>query len=139
MKIISRNKKAYFDYQVLEKYEAGLVLTGAEIKAIRESKVNLTGSYVKIYGKKLEMWWVGGHISTDDPIRSRKLLLHRGEIKKLIGQSQQKGLTLVPLALYLKKNRAKLEIGLCRGKKLHDKREVLKKRDLERELKNQRP
>lgn len=132
---IATNKKAYHEYQILEKFEAGISLTGAEIKAIRAHKVNISGSYAKIL--RGELWWLGGHISTDDPERSRKLLVHKKEIDSLIGHTLQKGLTLVPLRLYLKKGKAKLEIGLAKGKKLYDRREEIKKRDLEREIRRE--
>lgn len=127
------NKKARFEYSFLESMEAGLVLTGEEIKAIRANKVNLTGSHVKIISG--EAWWVGGIIEVliGDRQRTRKLLLHKNEIEKLVGKSVERGLTIIPTKIYLKKGRAKLEISLSRGKKLHDKREVIKQRDLDRE------
>ena len=136
MKIIAQNKKAYFEYEILETYEAGLELRGEEIKTIRAGKVNLAGSYVKILNtsKKTEAYWIGGNISNvTDPQRSRKLLLHKTEITKLIGKTREKGLTLVPTKIYLKNGKAKLEIALGKGKKLHDKRESIKKKDLRRE------
>ncbi len=129
---IATNKKAYHQYQVVEKLEAGIGLLGAEIKAIRAGKVDLTGSYVRVL--KEELWWLGGQIETEEPSRSRKLLVHRKEIKRLMGKTQEKGLTLVPLRLYLKKGRAKLEIGLAKGRKLWDQREEIKKRDADREI-----
>ncbi len=127
------NRKARFEYIFVESLEAGIVLTGEEIKAVRINKVNLTGSHIKIIGG--EAWWVGGIIEvlTGDRQRTRKLLLHKSEIEKLVGKSVEKGLTIIPTKIYLKKGRAKLEIALSRGKKLHDKRETMKKRDLERE------
>lgn len=138
MKIVVQNKKAFAEYDILEKYEAGIVLTGAEIKAIRAGKVNLKGSFARIFGgkKQLEIYAVNLHIgiTEGDPTRSRKLLLHRKEINRLIGKIEQKGLTLLPLRLYFKKNLAKLELGLGRGLKLHSKKEKLKKRDIEREI-----
>jgi len=135
---ISQNKKAWHEYEILEKFEAGIVLTGQEIKAIRGHRVNLTGSFVRIHNN--EAWILNMHIANvDDPERSRKLLMHKAEIQSLIGKTQQKGLSLIPLSIYLKKGKAKLEIGLARGKKIYDRRDELKKRDLsrqtERELK----
>ena len=127
------NKKASFDYQFLESLETGLVLTGEEIKAIRANKVNLSGSHVKIIGG--EAFWVGGIINvvTGDQQRTRKLLMHKEEIERISGKSEGKGLTIIPKKIYLKRGKAKLEIALSRGKKLHDKREVIKKRDLDLE------
>jgi len=127
------NKKASFDYQFLESLETGLVLTGEEIKAIRANKVNLSGSHIKIIGG--EAFWVGGIINvvTGDQQRTRKLLMHKEEIQRISGKSEEKGLTIIPKKIYLKHGKAKLEIALSRGKKLHDKREEIKKRDLERD------
>jgi len=127
------NKKAYFDYQVLDSLEAGIALVGLEIKALRAKKVSITGSYVKILGG--EVYWLGGNfdVTDGDRQRTRKLLLHTSEINSLIGKSQEKGLSLIPLKLYLKHGKAKLEIGIARGKKKYDKRETIKKRDQKRE------
>lgn len=147
-KTIAQNKKAYFNYEVLEKCEAGIVLRGSEIKAIRAGKINLTGAHARILTggegvrdkgvkKQPELFLINANIQTLDKennTRTRKLLMHRKEIDKLIGQTQQKGLTLLPLSLYIKKGRAKVELGLARGKKLHDKRETIKRRDLDREM-----
>lgn len=138
--VIARNKKAYHDYFVLETYEAGIALFGTEIKSIRNGKVNLKDSFCSVDNG--EMFAIGMHISpyeqgnifNRDPMRKKKLLLHKKEIMKLFGQSQQQGLSIVPLQLYIKNGRAKLEIGLCKGKKLHDKREVAAKRDAERTI-----
>lgn len=135
---IAKNKKAYFDYEILEKYEAGIVLSGLEIKSVREKKVQLKGSYVKLLqGKtgKTELFGINIQISdTPKPDRTRKLLLSKKEINSLIGKIEQKKLTLVPLRMYLKNNKwAKLEIGLVRGKKKHDKRSSLREKDLNRE------
>lgn len=137
-KIIATNRRARFDYEILDTFEAGLALTGAEIKGIRSGQVQLQGSYARPLGQ--ELFWIGGHIKvTDgDPQRTRKLLLHRREIDELIGTTQQKKLTLVPLSIYLKKGRAKLELGLARHRKGHDKRELIKKREMEARLKNVR-
>lgn len=138
--IIARNKKAYHDYFVLETYEAGIELYGTEIKSIRNGRVNLKDSFCSVDNG--EMFAIGLHISpyeqgnifNRDPLRKKKLLLHKKEIMKLFGQSQQQGLSIVPLQLYIINGRAKLEIGLCKGKKLHDKREVAAKRDAERTI-----
>ncbi len=146
IKIIADNRQARFLYEILETYEAGLALRGTEVKSIRQGKVNLKEGYALVRGE--EVWLHNVHISphdtaglinNHDPLRTRKLLLHKDEIRKLIGLTEQKGLTLVPLKLYLKKGYIKLSIGLARGKKLHDKREDLKrkqeKREMERALK----
>jgi len=127
------NKKAHFDYQILDSIEAGIALVGLEIKALRAKKVSITGSYVKIING--EVFWLGGNFDVvdGDRQRTRKLLLHSTEIGKLIGKSAEKGLTLVPLKLYMKRGRAKLEVGICKGLKKYDKREVMKKKDLERD------
>lgn len=137
---ITSNKKAYHLYEILETIEAGLVLTGPEIKGIRAGKVALAGSYARLLSPAgvahPELFWVGGSItvSEGDPSRSRKLLVHDHELARLIGKIQEKGLTLVPLKLYLKHGKAKLALGLARGKKLHDKRETMKRRDIDRRL-----
>jgi len=136
------NKYATYEYEILEKFEAGIVLAGDEIKAVRAGRVNLKGSYGKIfYSKKAqpEVFLVGAHFhsTTLDPYRTRKLLLHQDEIKRLIGKTQEKNLTIVPLSIYFKHGKAKIEISLARGKKLHDKREAIKRRDLEREARQE--
>ncbi len=141
MKVIATNKKAYHDFEILEKYEAGLVLEGSEVKAIRAGRVNLRDSFVKFV--KGEPFVFGMHIShlesanphfKPDEKRPRKLLLHKKEINKLLGKTSEKGYTVVPLRLYFNhKNIAKLEIALAKGKTLHDKRESLKKKIMERE------
>ena len=142
---VATNKKAYHDYFVLDKYEAGIELFGTEIKSIRAGRVNLKDSFCSVDDG--EMYVIGMHISpyemgnrfNRDPMRKKKLLLHKKEIMKLFGESQQQGLSIVPLELYIKKGRAKLQIGLCKGKKLYDKRAVEAKkaanRSIERELK----
>ena len=138
--VVTVNRQAYHDYFVDESFEAGIALTGTEVKSIREGKVNLRGAYARI--KDGEVWLEGVHIAiyeqgtymNHDPVRPRKLLLHRREINRLVGRIQAKGLTLVPLKLYFKENRAKVELGLCRGKKLYDKREAIKERESQREL-----
>ena len=128
---LAENKKAWHEYHILDKFEAGLVLSGEEIKAIRNKRANLNGTFCRISNN--EAWILNMHISdTLEPEKSRKLLLHKNEIISLQSKLQQ-GLTLIPLSLYLKKGKAKIEIALARGKKLHDKREQLKKKDLERQ------
>ncbi len=134
------NKKAFHDYFIEERYEAGIVLEGWEVKAIRAGRAQIKEAYVVV--KKEEVWLVGCHISPlptasthihPDPIRNRKLLLHAKEISKLIGKVQQAGFTLVPLNLHYTKGRIKLEIGLAKGKKQHDKRESEKQREWQRD------
>lgn len=140
IKVISNNKKALHDYFVIEKFEAGIELTGTEIKSIRAGGVNLKDSWVSV--KTGEAFVMGMHISpyekgnifNKDPLRVRKLLLHRKEIDKLIGKVTQEGLSIVPLSLYLKGSRAKLEIALVKGKKLYDKREDAAKKDAKRDI-----
>ncbi|MCW9014332.1 MAG: SsrA-binding protein SmpB [Gammaproteobacteria bacterium] len=137
---IALNKKARHDYSIEDKFEAGLVLQGWEVKSLREGRVQMTDTYVMV--KDGEIYWLGGQITpllsasthvNPEPGRARKLLLHRREIDKLIGAVDRKGYTLVPLAMYWKKGRAKLEIGLAKGKKDHDKRADSKERDWNRE------
>lgn len=136
---IARNRKAFHDYLILDKYEAGLQLQGSEVKSLREGRCNLKDSYAVVM--EGEMYLLNCHISVYEPAarmnhepeRRRKLLMHRKEIDLLFGKVQQKGLTLIPLRLYWKDGRAKVEIGLCKGKQLHDKRATLKERELKRE------
>lgn len=133
------NREAKYNYFILEEIECGIVLTGTEIKAIRDSKINLKDSYAII--RKGEVYLLNSHISeyregnifNHEPRRSRKLLLHKNEILKLNSKINQEGLTLIPLKLYFKKNKAKILLGLCKGKKTFDKRETIKERDLKRE------
>jgi SsrA-binding protein len=137
---IATNRRARHDYEILETLEAGLVLRGTEVKSLRGSHVTFKDAYAVVKGN--ELWLVGCHINpyshgTDanhDPERDRKLLLHRREISRLTGKIAERGLTLIPLRLYFKGGRAKLEIGLGRGKKLHDKRASLRERDSRREV-----
>ncbi len=139
-KVVATNRKAYHDYSIEETHEAGLVLTGTEIKSVRAGSVNLKDAYAVI--KDGEAWLLNVHISpyepasrqNVDPDRMRKLLLHRSEINRLMGRVQEKGLTIIPLRMYLKKNRAKVEIALVRGKRQYDKRESIAKRDSDREI-----
>ena len=140
VKVISVNRQAYHDYYVEQTVEAGLSLMGTEIKSIRDGKVNLRGSYA--IARDGELWLENAHIAVyehgnrynHDPMRNRKLLLHRREINQLLNKVATKGMTLVPLKLYLKGGRAKIELGLCRGKKLYDKREAIAERDAKREI-----
>ena len=134
---INKNKKAFFDYEIIESFEAGLVLTGQEIKQIRAKNVNLQGSYIKILNDhgKPTLFAININISkTSEPTRTRKLLLHKKEIISLMIRMEQKKLTLVPLTLYLKNGQwAKIQVGLARGRKHQDKRQLLKERDQRRE------
>lgn len=141
IKEVASNRKAYHDYFIDETIEAGLVLTGTEIKSVRDGRVNLRDAFAKVENDEAWLW--NAHISAYDhagryfnhtPTRSRKLLLHKDEIRRLAMKSQAKGLTLVPLRMYLKKGRAKVEVGLARGKKLYDKREALAEREANREI-----
>jgi SsrA-binding protein len=139
-KALATNKKAYHDYFVEESFEVGIVLTGTEIKSVRQGGVNLKDCYARIAGGEVIL--INCHISpyshgtraNHDPLRARKLLLHKKEISRLIGLTQQRGLTLVPLKMYLKGRRAKIELGLVKGKKTHDKRESIKKKIADREV-----
>jgi len=139
-KVIATNRKAFHNYTILETYEAGLVLRGTEVKSLRESQVNFKDSYAAVDNG--EAWLIGCHIApyhhgsdaNHDPVRSRKLLLHRREISRLLGKVAERGLTLLPLKLYFKEGRAKVELGLARGKKLHDKRATLREREERREM-----
>jgi len=136
---VARNPKARHDYEILETFQAGLALTGTEIKSIRARKVSLTGAFGTV--RRGEVWLEGMNVSpydsggytNHDPVRTRKLLLHRKEIRRLIGALERKGLTLVPLDLHVDDGWAKVTMAVARGKKLHDKREDLKRRDQERE------
>ncbi|GHO84190.1 SsrA-binding protein SmpB [Dictyobacter formicarum] len=140
IKIISVNRQAYHDYEVERTLEVGISLVGTEIKSIRDGKVQLRGSYAM--ARKDEIWLENANIAVydhgnrynHDPMRTRKLLLHRREIDQLLARVATKGLTLVPLKLYLKGGRAKIELGLCRGKKLYDKRATIAKRDAQRDI-----
>ena len=137
---IAVNRRAHHDYTIEDTLEAGLVLTGTEIKSVREHKVNIAEAYVRI--ERGEAWLIGAHIAeyaqgnrfNHAPARTRKLLLHRDQIAELTGLQAAKGLTIVPLRLYIRPGRAKLELGIGRGKKLHDKRRSIAERDMRREL-----
>lgn len=140
-KVVADNRQARFRYEILETYEAGIELKGTEVKSIREAKVNLRDGYALI--RNGEAWLLNVHVSpyeqsgdyfNHDPRRTRKLLLHKQEIRKLIGKVEQEGLTLVPLKMYMKRGLVKVTIALGKGKKLHDKRESLKERQDKREM-----
>ncbi|RMF97412.1 MAG: SsrA-binding protein SmpB [Candidatus Schekmanbacteria bacterium] len=139
-KIVSQNKKAYFQYEILEKYEAGMSLLGSEVKALREGRANLRDSYARILDG--EVYLLNCHISpyshtgyeSHDPLRKRKLLLKRQEINKLIGKVEEKGFSLIPTMIYFKNGIAKVELALAKGKKLHDKRRAIKEKEVRREL-----
>ena len=147
IKVIANNKKAYHDYFILEKYEAGISLAGTEVKSLRQGRCNLKDSWCSVV--KGELFVNGMHISPydhgniwgKDPMRVRKLLMHKREINKLFGTLQQQGLSLIPLSIYFKGSLVKLELGLCKGKKLYDKREAAAqktaKRDIDRAMKEQ--
>ncbi len=138
IKIIAQNKKAYHDYFIIEKYEAGIELFGTEVKSLRAGQVNLKDSFCKIY--EGELYALGVHISpyekgnifNKDPMREKRLLMHKKEIMKLHGLVGREGYSLIPLSIYFKGSRAKMEIGMCKGKKLYDKRESDAKRDASR-------
>ncbi len=143
MKIIQKNKKAYFDYRIKETFEAGVALLGCEVKSIKSGDISLKSSFVTL--SQGEVWLLNANIplykhATDkkdkgyDPHRTRKLLLHRSEIKRLIGKTQEKGITLIPLKIYLKKGRIKVEVGIGEGKKKRDKRQTIKEREDKRKM-----
>lgn len=140
VKVVATNRRAYHDYFIDDKLEAGLVLTGTEIKSIREGRVNLREGYVRIADG--EAWLTGVHIApyeqgnryNHEPLRDRKLLLHRDEIDSLVGSARQRGYTIIPLQLYLKRGRAKVELGLARGKKQYDKRAAIAEREARRDI-----
>jgi SsrA-binding protein len=141
IKIVSRNRKANFEYFLLEKYEAGISLVGSEIKSIREGQLSLGEAYVRIDNGK-DAWLVNAHIApyemanrnNHDPLRPRRLLLHRKEIRGIWNAVRQKGVTVIPVQVYLKDGLAKVEIALAKGKKMYDKRQDIAKRDAERDL-----
>jgi SsrA-binding protein len=141
MKLIAKNKKAYFNYELLETYEAGIALLGSEVKSIREGRISLKEAYAEI--KEGEVYLVSCHISpyepanrlNHDPLRERKLLLHRREIKRLMGKIKERGFTLVPIQVKINdRGKVKVEIALARGKKTHQKREAIRERDRDREM-----
>jgi len=139
-RVVAQNRKARHEYHVLDTWETGIVLQGTEVKSLRLGKANLADAFARVDGG--EIWIYNLHISpyeqgnrfNHDPLRPRKLLLHRGEIRKLIGQVEQKGLTLVPLDIHFSRGKAKVKLALVRGKQLHDKRDSIRERDQEREI-----
>ena len=141
MKEVTVNRQAFHNYEIIEKFEAGIVLTGTEIKSARDGHVNLKDSYGIV--KSGEIWLLNCHISpyshgnyaNHDPLRTRKLLLNRSEINRLIGRTTERGLTLVPLRMYFKEGRLKCELALAKGRKVHDKREVARKKAIDKETK----
>jgi len=150
MKVLAENRKAKFEYEILEKFEAGLVLLGQEVKSIKTGRISIKGSYVVLRqsskGVLPEVYLVGANIppyqpknapKDYEPEKSRKLLLTKSEIKHLIGKTKEKGLTLIPLRMYTKRSKIKLEFGIAKGRKKADKRELIKKREAERELKRE--
>ena len=139
IKLVANNKKAYFDYFIEDKYEAGVALHGTEVKSIRMGKCSIKEAYIKIengevfiYGMHISPY-EKGNIFNKDPMRIKKLLMHKYEINKIFGKMQQKGYTLVPLQVYLKGSLVKVEVGVAKGKKLYDKRESIAKKDMKRE------
>jgi SsrA-binding protein len=140
-KVVATNRKAYHDYFIEEKFEAGIVLKGTEVKSLRDRRVNLQDSYAGVKDGEVFLYhchispYSHGNIMNHDPVRTRKLLLHRKEINKLLGKTQQKGLTLIPLRIYFsERGQAKVELGLAKGKKQHDRRESIKAREAGREV-----
>lgn len=139
-KTIATNRKARYEYHIIDSLEAGLVLLGSEVKSLREGKANINDCYARI--KNGELWIIGMHISQYqqdsvqnlDPVRERKLLLHKNEIRKLTRRIEEKGMTLIPLRLYFRKNIAKLEIGIARGKRQYDKKAAIAQKDLDRDM-----
>jgi len=140
MKIVAQNRKAYHDYFIEETLEAGMVLTGTEVKSLRDAKANLMDSYVLIKDNEVFLFnchispYTHGNIMNHDPVRTRKLLLHKKELAKLQAKAAQKGYSVIPLKLYFKDGRAKAEIGLAKGKKQYEKRETIKKKEADREI-----
>ena len=138
--IVAQNKKARHDYFVLETYEAGIELFGTEVKSVRKGKINLKDSWCSIDAGEIFVngmhisHYEQGNIFNRDPMRVKRLLMHKKEINRLLGVTKQQGLTLIPLSVYFLKGRAKLEVGLCKGKKNYDKRETLAKRDAQRDM-----
>ncbi|MBI2899664.1 MAG: SsrA-binding protein SmpB [Planctomycetes bacterium] len=144
IRIVQKNRKAWFNYEILDKYEAGIVLTGPEVKSIRDGKASIQESYAKVRGA--EIWVINMDIAAyshapaalQEPKRARKLLLKRREIEKIHVRTAERGLTLVPLTLYFRRGFAKLEIGVAKGRQKHDKRDAIRKRESDRELRKHR-
>lgn len=139
-KIIATNRKARHDYHIIDTMEAGIVLTGTEVKSLRQGKANLKDSYARVDNEEVYLFnthispYTEGSYNNHEPLRQRKLLLHKKEIRKLIGKVQEKGLTMVPLKLYFKNGKVKVELAVVRGKKMYDKRRDLDKRESQREI-----
>ena len=139
MKLIANNKKAYHDYFILETYEAGIALHGTEVKSLRMGKCSIKEAFIRVENEEVYVYGMNispyekGNIFNKDPLRVRKLLLHKSEIRKLLGKTKEKGMTLVPLKVYFKDSLVKVEIGLAKGKKLYDKRQDIAKKDQQRE------
>lgn len=139
MKMIANNKKAYHDYFILETYEAGIALHGTEVKSLRMGKCSIKEAFIRVENEEVYVYgmhispYEKGNIFNKDPLRVRKLLLHKSEIRKLLGKTKEKGMTLVPLKVYFKDSLVKVEIGLAKGKKLYDKRQDIAKKDQQRE------
>ena len=139
MKLIANNKKAYHDYYILETYEAGIALHGTEVKSLRMGKCSIKEAFIRVENEEVYVYgmhispYEKGNIFNKDPLRVRKLLLHKSEIRKLLGKTKEKGMTLVPLKVYFKDSLVKVEIGLAKGKKLYDKRQDIAKKDQQRE------
>lgn len=139
-KVVARNKKAFYEYEILDRVEAGIVLQGTEVKSIRAGRVNLQDGFARVKGT--EVWlencnvspYSHGNIANHEPMRPRKLLLHRREINRLLGRTIKKGFTIVPLSMYLKSGKVKVEIALARGKQLHDKRETSRRKTIDKEV-----
>ncbi|MBI5847726.1 MAG: SsrA-binding protein SmpB [Nitrospirae bacterium] len=140
MKIVAQNRKAFHDYFIEETLEAGMVLTGTEVKSLRDARANLMDSYVLIKDNEVFLFnchispYTHGNIMNHDPVRTRKLLLHKKELVKLQAKAAQKGYSVIPLKIYFKNGRAKTEIGLAKGKKQYEKRETIKKKEADREI-----
>lgn len=140
IKIVCQNRKAEFNYFILERFEAGIELKGTEVKSLRDGKASLTNSYARVENEEVFLYqchiamYVYGNRFNHDPLVRRRLLLHKEEIRRLIGKTKEKGLTLIPTKIYFKNNRAKVELALAKGKKIYDKREDIKKKISEREI-----
>ncbi|MBO8127261.1 MAG: SsrA-binding protein SmpB [Firmicutes bacterium] len=140
VRTLATNRKAKHDYHILETMEAGIVLKGTEIKSVRNGRVNLKDSFARIEGGEIILYnmhispYDYGNRENHDPLRPRKLLMHKAEIRRLVGKTQEKGLTLIPLSIYIKNGYAKVELALAKGKKLYDKREDLKRKQINREI-----
>lgn len=140
IKTICTNRKAYHDYDILETYEVGICLTGTEVKSLRDNRANLKESLARVENNEVFLFnchisqYPYGNVQNHEPTRVRKLLLRKQEIKRLIGKTQERGLTLIPLKLYFKKGKVKVELGLAKGKRLYDKRAIIKKREHEKEM-----